>query len=205
MDLKDKAIKVCRMFQYVVKELVSDDWLLPSFSPVVIETGLMEFSTLFPGGLSDGRIVDFVVYQIYRYRDMIGLKGTRWNISWCFSKAAIGKFKAQFLDVQGKSGMMYYIDQWLGDAEINRTKLEDMLVDTNEHHLAKFIYVKSEDSIKSRFPDMDMRLRICLSSTTAWTPRSTVCSSCVNYQKCMELSKKKYPELVRLRQEEYGR
>lgn len=193
------------MFQYVVRELVSEGWLPPSVAPIVVQSGLFEFSQLFPSGLSDGRIVDFVVYQIYRYRDMIDVKTSRWSFSWCFSKTAVGKFKGQFLDEKGKSGMMYYIDQWLKTAGLSRSKLEDMIADTSEHRLAKFIYMQSEDSIKRRFGDLDMRLHICMASTTGWTPRSSVCSECANYSRCMKLSMKKYPELIRLRKEEYGR
>lgn len=205
MDIKDKSIRVCRMFQYVVGELIDGDWLLPSAAPVIVDMGLTQFSSLFPSGVSDGRIVDFVVYQLYRFRDMVGVKGSRWNFSWCFSQNAVFKFKAQFLDKNGKSGMMYYIDKWLDEADLSREKLENMIRETNEHHLAKLVYIQSEDSVKARFPDLDMRLQICLSSTTGWTPKSQVCKSCGNSTRCISLSKKKYPELIRLRMKDNGK
>lgn len=189
------------MFQKVVKELVNKDWLLPATSTFVVGNGIRNFGSLFPNGVSDGRIVDFVVYQIYRFRDLIAIKGSRWNITWCFSDKAIQKFKCQFLDSGGKAGMLYYIDQWLDEGGLNRGMLEGMICERKHHRLAKLIYISSEDSTKKRFLNTEMGLALCSRSTTGWTPKSPVCNSCNNAEKCMRITEKKYPELVRLRKE----
>ena len=202
MDVDQKYIKIARMFQRVVKRLVSNDWSLQTTSPFVIKCGIERLDKLFPGnGASDGRIVDFVVYQIYRFRDMIGIKGTRWNVLWCFSDKAVEKYKAQFLDKDGKAGMMYYIDQWLDDGELNRGSLEKMIADTSKHRLSKLIYLPSEDSIKKRFVNTEFGYMLCLQATTGWTPKSPICSVCKCVEKCVMSTMKKYPELVRLRKE----
>lgn len=203
MDVDQKFIKIARMFYEVVKRLVSDGWSLPTTSPFVIKCGIERLDKLFPNGCSDGRIVDFVVYQIYRYREMIGVKGTKWNLLWCFSDTAVKKFQHQFLDEKGKSGMMYYIDQWLSEADLNRGVLEGMITDSSKHRLAKFIYLPSEDGVKKRFINTDLGYLLCLQNTTGWAPESPVCSKCNNFDKCCESTKKMFPELVRLRKEKY--
>lgn len=202
MDLKeDKNLKICRMFQYVVKKLVGNDWLLPSATPRYVNMCVENLSKLFAGEISDGRIVDFIVYQIYRYRGLIGIKGSSWNILWCFSDNAVKKFKSQFLDSNGKSGMMYYIDCWLEDAGLSRSRLEEMITGNNEHRLSKYIYIMSEDAVKRRFKNTELGFQLCIQSTTGWTPMSPVCSDCSNMARCLKISQKKCPELIRLRKE----
>lgn len=189
------------MFQKVVEDLVDKDWPLPAPSPLIIKMGIERLDKLFPNGVSDGRIIDFIVYQIYRFRDMIGVKDTRWNMTWCFSDNAVQKFKHQFLDASGKAGMLYYIDQWLEDGGLNRGMLEKMIKVQDKHRLAKLVYIQSEDCTKKRFLNTEMGLALCLQSTTGWSPQSPVCSSCTNSEKCKVITQKKYPELFRLRSE----
>lgn len=204
MDISQKSIKIIRMFQEVVQRLIKEDWSLTPSSQIVVKCGLERLDKLFPNGCSDGRIVSFIVYQIYRYRDMIGVKGTRWNLLWCFSDKAVERFKHQFLEVRSKTGMMYYIDQWLNEADISREDLVKMIGDTG-HRLNKFIYMCSEDETKRRFFNTEMGYMLCIQSTTGWTPMSPVCQKCRNTEKCIESSSKRYPELIRLRKENYGK
>lgn len=193
------------VFQKVVKELIDKDWLLPATANFNIQMGIWRFKDLFPAGMSDGRLVDFIVYQIYRFRDLIADKNSRWDITWCFSENAVRKFKAQFLDVGGKSGMLYYIDQWLIEGGLSRDKLERMIAVKKEHRLAKLIYIEAEDLTKRRFFGTETGFAICIKSTTGWTPKSPLCASCVSAGKCMEITEKKYPELTRLRKQDYDR
>lgn len=193
------------VFQKVVKKLIDKDWLLPVTANLNIQLGILRFKDLFPGGMSDGRLVDFLVYQIYRFRDLIADKDSRWDMTWCFSENAVRKFKAQFLDAGGKSGMLYYIDQWLNEGGLSRDRLESMIAVKKEHRLAKLIYIEAEDFTKRRFFGTEMGFAMCIKSTTGWTPKSQVCASCVSASKCMEITEKKYPELVRLRKQDYDR
>lgn len=202
MDERDRRLpNVAKVFCKVVRELVNRDWLLPAAAPLVIKNGMSHLEKLFPNGVSDGRIVDFLVYQIYRYRDLIAVSGSRWNITWCFSDKAIEKFRNQFLVSGGKAGMLYYIDRWLDEGGLSRGMLEDLVCCQSKHRLARHIYIKSEDCTKRRFVGTEMGLMLCSKGTTGWTPQSPVCSSCSMADRCMRITQKKYPELVRLRKE----
>ena len=184
----------------ITKELtiVGKHYNLPT-----IVRGMQRLSTLFPyAGMADDRIVDYVVYQVYRYRDMIAeYPYTRWKLSWLFSNNAVEKYKAQFISEDGKHGMNYYIDQWLFEGELDRHTLSDMLADITQHRLAKFIYQEGEEMTKKRFLNTEFGMMMCLQSTTGWTPTSPTCQQCQYSSSCMEASAKIYPEIIRLRQQ----
>ena len=189
------------MLCYLVRQTID-----PKFNMVfgwqgTIAMWLDRFKVLYPYNFADERIIDYVVYQIYRFRDLIPERGKGWNLSWCFSKNAVDKFKAQFIDDSGKSGMNYYIDQWLKSEGLNRQKLTEMLVDFKEHRLAKFIYMPSEELTKRRFADSEVGFMLCMQATTGWSPLSDACKACQHTSECIEYFEKKTPELIRLRKE----
>ena len=154
-----------------------------------------------PYDFADDRVTDYVVYQIYRFRDLIPERGKGWNLTWCFSANAVDKFKKQFIDDNGKSGMNYYIAQWLQADGLDRGKLTEMLVDFREHRLAKFIYMPSEELTKKRFADTDIGFMLCMQATTGWSPLSAACQKCGHVEECIGYFEKKTPELIRLRKE----
>lgn len=199
--LQDKLVRIVRVINTLINECVGCDKIrvdgrLQHLQ--IISKGLERLQMLYPHGYCDERIIDFVVYQIYRYRDYIGTD-TRWNISWCFSDMAVAKYRQQFIDENGKSGMNYYIDRWLSEADLSREGLTVMIKDRSEHPMMKMIYIESEDIIKDRFLNTDGGYFICQQSTTGWSPASPVCGQCNNISKCKDVTKKKYPELFRLR------
>lgn len=173
----------------------------------IVSAGLLRMKELFAvyGGCSEMRITDFVVYQIYRYRDMIAEwpRGS-WTLSWCFGETAVEKYRQQFMSEDGKRGMNYYIDKWLSDMGLSREMLSDMLSEKRERG-GKYICLTGEDATKRRFLNKPSGMMLCLASTTGWTPQSPVCKECRCSSECMERTERKYPEITRLRKEEQDR
>ena len=204
MESKEKCIKVQKMIEHIVGVLIKKGWKLPGgqAAAMTIERGLGRMKTLYPySEMADERIVDFVVYQLYRYRDIVGDFGKGWNISWCFSDNAVQKYKKQFIDADGKSGMNYYIDQWLQDGRLDRKKLTKMIGEKKEHPLKKYIYMPSEEQIKRRSITMDSGHVLCMMRTTGWSPFSDACQKCGHTDECIEYLEHSVPELLRLRRE----
>ena len=202
---KTKIVRIASMIDKVIHTLITKELNISGkpYNLPTIAMGVQRLAALFPYvGMADERIVDFVVYQVYRYRDMIaGYPNTRWQLTWLFSDNAVAKYKSQFISADGKSGMNYYIDQWLHEGKLDRQMLSDMLADTTQHRLAKYIYQKGEEMTKKRFLNTETGLMLCLQSTTGWTPQSPTCQQCKYASRCMEESAKRYPEIIRLRQQ----
>ena len=206
MESKEKCRKIQKMIETIVQVLIKKDWKLyggPTSLPI-IERGLERMKTLYPySKMADERIVDFVVYQLYRYRNLIGNYDKGWSLTWCFSEKAVEKYKRQFIDTDGKSGMNYYINQWLFSGELNRTILTDMIGEPKEHPLKKYIYMPSEDQIKRRSLSMYNGHVLCMMRTTCWSPFSDVCKECEHTDECIDYLGHNIPELLRLRKEAY--
>lgn len=206
MELKEKYSKVQKMIETIVQSTIKKGWRLPGGPTVltVIERGLGRMKSLYPySEMADERIVDFIVYQIYRYRDIIGEFERGWHISWCFSENAVEKYRKQFIDAEGKSGMNYYIDQWLKDGRLDRSKLAAMIGDPKDHPLKKYIYMQSEELIKKRSIKMDNGHVLCMMRTTGWSPFSETCQQCRHTDDCIDYLEHNVPELLRLRKEAY--
>ena len=206
MELKEKYSKVQKMIETIVQSTIKKGWRLPGGPTVltVIERGLGRMKSLYPySEMADERIVDFIVYQIYRYRDIIGEFERGWHISWCFSENAVEKYRKQFIDADGKSGMNYYIDQWLKDGRLDRGKLAAMIGEPKDHPLKKYIYMPSEELIKKRSIKMENGHVLCMMRTTGWSPFSETCQVCGHTDDCIDYLEHNVPELLRLRREAY--
>lgn len=206
MESKEKCNRIQKMIVATVRVLIKRDWKLPGGPTVlpIIERGLNRMRALYPySEMADERIVDFVVYQLYRYRDMIGEFKNGWHISWCFSDNAVLKFKRQFIDEDGKSGMNYYIDKWLESGKFNRGMLTDMIGEPKEHPLKKYIYMPSEELVKKHSLKMYNGHVLCMMRTTCWSPFSEVCKGCEHTDECIDYLGHNIPELLRLRKEAY--
>lgn len=157
-------------------------------------------SRLFPySNMADDRIVDYAVYYLYLRRK------PRYHFTErdIFSENAIEKYRRQFMTEEGKSGINYYIDQWLDEGRISRSQLTAMIADNKPNRMTAYVYMPSEELIKKRFYNTEMGLMLCQQSTTGWAPRSEACQDCKNADECMFQTKKKYPELVRIRKKDY--
>lgn len=194
------------MIETIVKRTIDPKWKFTQsgVAALYLQDGLRQLPSLFGiSDIDDGRVVDYVVYQLYRCRSF--LKDGTWQYTWLFSKSAMDKFRKQFLSADGKSGMNYYINQWLDEAELSREMLTSMIAKQKLNPLRKLVYLASEEPIKKRFLNTKDGLALCQSSTTGWSPLSETCGRCDNWEECGKMTATKYPELMRFRKEEYGR
>lgn len=192
------------MIETLVKRTINPKWKFTHSGQVglYIEKGLSDLPALFGiEAIEESRIVDYVVYQIYRYRT--SLQEDSWDYRWLFSKSAFEKYKKQFLSADGKSGMNYYINQWLDEAELSREKLTCMIKKRGQSPLKSMIYLESEEPIKRRFLNSEEGLALCQQATTGWSPFSYTCNQCDNWVQCEKITANKFPELVRFRKDEY--
>lgn len=204
MELQEKNIKVRQMIETVVKRTIDPKWRFTQSGMVAlyIQNGLQQLPALFGvSDIDDERIVDYLVYQIYRYRT--SLANGSWQYTYLFSQAALEKYRNQFLSTDGKSGMNFYINQWLDEAELSRGQLTSMITKPKPNPLKKMVYLASEEPIKKRFLNTNEGLALCQRSTTGWSPLSEACGRCDNWVECGKMTAKKYPELMRYRKEVY--
>lgn len=153
----------------------------------------------FPLGMADERIVDCIIYQVYRYRKFY--EEGKADYKWCFSHNAIDKFYAQFFGGGKGTGMKYYINQWLDENNINRKSLIDMIASPKANPYTKFLYMHSEELIKQRFLNQEVGYLLCQNNTLGWSPLSQTCQKCQFIDKCINDTAIKYPEIIRLRKE----
>lgn len=137
------------MIETVVKRTINPKWRFTQsgIAAIYLQNGLQQLPSLFGvSDIDDERIVDYLIYQLYRMRSFIA--DGSWQYTWLFSNSAMDKFKKQFLSADGKSGMNYYINQWLDEAELSRSKLTVMIAQPKPNPLRKMIYLASEEPIK---------------------------------------------------------
>lgn len=194
------------MIQTLIQKTIDPKWKFTQSGQVAmyLQNGLERLPGLFGfSDIDDERIIDYIVYQIYRSRTAIA-EGS-WQHTWLFSQNAMEKYKKQFMSVDGKHGMNYYINQWLDEVELSRSALTDMIAKPKPNPLRNMVYLPSEEPIKRRFLNTPDGLALCQSSTTGWSPLSEACGRCDNWVECGKITVKKYPELMRFRKEIYGR
>lgn len=204
MELQERTIKVRQMIETVIRRTINPKWrfTLSGQVGVYLEKGLQSLPGVFGmSNIDDERIVDYIVYQLYRSRNFIA--DGSWQTTWLFSQSAKDKYKKQFLSADGKSGMNYYINQWLDEAELSRGYLTTLIAKPKPNPLKKLIYLEAEEPIKRRFLNTTEGLLLCQQSTTGWSPFSETCGQCDHRLQCEEMTAKQYPELVRFRKEEF--
>lgn len=154
---------------------------------------------LWPNGMSDERITDYIVYHLYRKRE----SWYSFFASDLFTDYAISKYYEQFLGLNKRPGMNYYIDQWLEDGGLSRQKITDMIAAPKPNKLTKLVYMPSEELIKKRFYNTNNGYMLCQNNTTGWAPKSESCQQCKFQNDCIVDTERKYPELIRLRRKDY--
>ena len=192
------------MIETLIRRTIDPKWKFTQsgLAALQLQKGLDMLPALFSvSEIDDERIVDYIVYQIYRSTKSI--EDGKWNYSWLFSQNAMLKYKNQFLSEKGKSGMNYYINQWLDEYELSRGELTSMIAKQKPNPLRKLVYMESEEPIKKRFLNTEVGLLLCQQSTTGWSPLSETCKKCNNWIECGKMTAKKYPELMRFRKEAY--
>ena len=192
------------MIETVVKRTIDPKWRFTQsgVAALYLQNGVEQLPALFGvSDIDDERIVDYIVYQIYRYRTSIA--NGSWQYTYLFSQAALEKYRNQFLSADGKSGMNYYINQWLDEVELSRGQLTLMIAKPKPDPLKQMVYLASEEPIKRRFLNTEDGLVLCQRATTGWSPLSEACGQCDNWVECGKMTAKKYPELMRYRKEVY--
>ena len=198
MESQKQAIRVRLAINKIIITLIGKEYKIPDGGQTlaVIEQGIKRVNQkLFPySDMADDRIIDYLVYHLYLKRE----PRRRFTVNEFFSDYAIVRYRQQFIDEGGKSGMNYYINQWLRDGDFTK-----MIEKPKPHKMSKFIYMESEELIKKRFINTDMGYMLCQRSTTGWSPRSQYCQICKNVSQCIRATEQKYPELIRLRRQDY--
>ncbi len=200
---QQKTDRVAKIFARLVIKL-DPKFKLPGggIGENVISNGLDELEKLFPMGMSDNRITDFMVYQVFRYVDNItGKSPTHFDWKWCWGKHAIAKYNNQYFG-EGNPRIDYYIDQWLSGLGIRRQMITDYIAGPKPNKWRQYIDMPSDELVKRRFHNTDAGLVLCSNKTLGWSPGSNACSECIHVSKCKEITEKRYPELLRLRLED---
>lgn len=187
----------------MIVELIDEKFKISQngMSLQMVQEGIKRLNKiLFPySNMADERIIDFIVYSLYLKRDA----QYRFTVSQIFSEGLMQKYQKQFMSADGKSGMNYYINEWLDDADLSRQQLTKIIEKPKPHKMSKFIYMESEELIKKRFFNTNTGYMLCQRSTTGWAPRSQYCNKCKSVEQCIMITEQKYPELVRLRRKDY--
>ena len=203
METGKQFRRIARAVEVIIRKCIYPKYRLPQneYYLVNIEQGMQMYrEKCYPMGLADERIADYILYQIYRYRDMIGVD-SRWTIVWLFTQNAVEKYRAQFLSKGGKSGMYYYIHEWMDDNELTMQRVLNVIAEPKPNEMAKYVYMPSEEPIKRRWLNTEAGYTLCGTSTTGWSPQSRICNQCNYVGKCRVRMQTKYPELLRIRKE----
>jgi len=143
------------------------------------------------------RIVDFCVCQVH----IAAFYGrgylSRWRVSHSFGGKALERF------ARSGRAQRYHEDRWLAEKGLSRAALLELFRDRSAHPLARFIYPEAEDRTKQRHRQSGAGLYVCSVSTLMWTPFSPVCAACPSVEACRDMTRRRYPELFRIREEAF--
>ncbi len=199
---KEKVKRIIQAFVQTVRR-IDPKWRLPGgeLPAKYIEEGIGRLEKVFPMGMADQRIADFIMYQVYRYADNInGTHATHFMYSWCWSDNAVKKFQNQYFGA-GNPRIDYWIDKWADDLGFNREQLSELISGPKPNKWRRYLEMPSEEMTKRRFRNTEMGLILCSNSTMGWSPGSRACQECKYIKECKITTKRKYPELLRLREE----
>lgn len=150
------------------------------------------------GEVSNERIVDFCICQVYAISRFEAVYLNRWRVSHSFGLKALERFAAS------RQASRYYEDRWLKRHGLSRDTLLSFIRDRREHPLFRYVFPRYEEATKKRVLNTTVGYYICGVSTLLWTPFSPVCRQCVHVESCRERTRINYPELYRIRTEEYN-
>lgn len=190
--------KIRTIYTEIERRLVDRDFTFPEGGKVNIALSkfIKEFAKLCGGEFNTDRLVDYCVFQIHKNREA---KYQRRLASNVFGKTAIEKYRSM-----SSKAKTFVEDKWLAEANLNRAYLKSLICN-REHPQAKYIYMPSEEATKRRNINTEVGFLICQTSTLLWSPFSPTCQQCNNADRCKRETERNYPELYRIRLEEYDK
>lgn len=196
MESEKKTNEMMKVFTFLMKRVY------PGFTFPGGETARRTVTSCVRSLESSGqpdveRMVNFCVCQVYALSNFGEDYRNRWKVSHSFGKRALRRYG------ETKREIRYYEDRWLRKNELNRELLCELIRDRSHHPQAKFIYPQYEDGTKKRLLGTVLGYYICGASTLLWTPFSPVCASCSKAAACEHRTRLIYPELYRIRVEEF--
>ena len=192
------AKKIKTVYTEITKRLVDPTFSFPEGGKInrQLFQFIKEFSQTCGGEFNTARLVDYCVFQIHKNRNAPYQRNLAPKT---FGATAFQKY----LSMSSKQ-KKYMEDQWLSEAQLTRAYLNSLICNKEEHPQKKFIYMPSEEGTKKRCINTDIGFVICSTSTLMWSPFSPTCQICKQADMCKKETANKYPELYRIRLEEYG-
>lgn len=198
----DKCLRIARTAEVIIRKALLPFWRLPKnlYFYSHIRNTINSYKTqCYPLGLADERIVDYLLYVIYKDRVRI-CESSSFSVTWLFSTSQVERYRAQFISEAGKSGMRYYIEQWMEENGLTMKRLLKVIQPPKPNSMSQYIYMPAEENIKRRWLNTDVGYTMCTVNTTGWSPRSAACGQCMYATECISLTGKRFPELLRIRQ-----
>lgn len=187
------------MYAEIIRKLIVHDFEFPKGGRVdrQLSQFIQRFEKLCGGDFNTARLVDYCVFQTHKNRQ------SPYQRTLATSSFGVTAFKKyQSLSSKRKT---YVEDRWLEEGGLTRALLRGLIDDRREHPQAKYVYMAAEESTKNRFHNTEMGYALCQASTLMWSPLSDACQRCRHTGHCKEETERRYPELYRLRQEEYDK
>lgn len=193
MDTEKLIKKFSHVFQEITRRAYDNQEPFPGGGQV--HRSMVKFVTMMSkeyGEISDERVVDYCIALLH-YR-----KGREYvRINLVFGPKSIERYKGF------SKGKRYFEDEWLESFGLSRGKLLAGIADRSRHNHSKYIYIASEDITKERAVTLGLAPFLCYRTSTMWTPFSPVCLKCGFQGECADETKRLFPEIYRLRKEEW--
>jgi len=199
MERQEQSNYIIRVFTFLMKRTIMDQFVFPGggIAHKALDSCLDSLEEIYMSSLSDERLLDYCICQVFAMSGFSKSYIDKWKAGHSFGKKAIERF------YQNTKNKRFFEDKWLDRYGLSRFTLLDSFGDRKEHPLAKFIYPRYEEITKKRLLNLEAGFYICQLSTLLWTPFSAACRQCRHEGRCREITKRKYEELYRIREEEY--
>ena len=196
-ERQDKAITI--IFTILMRTAVAPAFAFPKGGVARRAVrSCLEILESYYGEISNERIVDFCICQVHAVSRFDQAYLRRWKVIHSFGRKALERFTGN------KRIHRYYEDRWLQQHGLSRETLSSLIRDRREHPLFRYIFPEYEEVTKRRALSTAVGYYICGVSTLLWSPFSPACQKCRNADICNKRTQMNYPELYRIRMEEYN-
>lgn len=201
MENERKSKAMTAVFTHLMQHSIMPTFTFPKGGIAVrtVASCLKTLETRYGKGISEERIVDFCICQVYTISRFDRNYLSRWNVTHSFGKKAIERF------LSNKQANRYFEDNWLETIGISRNTLSASIKSRTQHPLFKYVNPIYEEATKRRALSTIIGYYICGASTLLWNPFSPACHACSKKQACKKRTQVYFPELYRLRIEEFNK